>query len=404
LQDVEKNKALPLFSLKERLNMNLLLKSELEILIKNQQGPSISIFMPTHQVGRETQQNTIRLKNLLNEAKERLTANGLRAPEARDLLEPARALLENGLFWQRQSDDLALFLSSELVRTYQLPLDFEELVVVSDRFYIKPLLPLFSGDGRFYVLALSQNEVRLLQGTRYSIGEIELQDVPASLAEALTYDDPEKQLQFRTDPSSGKGAQTALFHGQGAGADNKRANLLRYFQQIDRGLQQTLQNEQAPLVLAGVEYLFPFYREANTYPYLIGAGVRGNPEEMSAKELHEQAWAIVHPFYQRAQQAAVAQYKQLINSGLASKDIRQIVPAAYYGRIETLFVALGWQQWGAFNPQTNTIHFHGEAEPGDEDLLDAAAVQTLLRGGTVYALKPEKMPDKAPLAAVFRHD
>jgi len=42
-------------------------------------------------------------------------------------------------------------------------------VVVSDRFHLKPLLPLLTGDGRFYILALSQNQVRLLQGTRYSV-------------------------------------------------------------------------------------------------------------------------------------------------------------------------------------------------------------------------------------------
>jgi hypothetical protein len=39
----------------------------------------------------------------------------------------------------------------------------------SDRFHLKPLLPLLTGDGRFYILALSQNQVRLLQGTRYSV-------------------------------------------------------------------------------------------------------------------------------------------------------------------------------------------------------------------------------------------
>jgi hypothetical protein len=47
------------------------------------------------------------------------------------------------------------------------------LVIVSERFHVKPLLPLLSGDGRFYVLALSQNEIRLLQGTRYSVEQVD---------------------------------------------------------------------------------------------------------------------------------------------------------------------------------------------------------------------------------------
>jgi|GEM_PF-5717218 hypothetical protein len=52
---------------------------------------------------------------------------------------------------------------------------------------------------------------------------------------------------------------------------------------------------------------------------------------------------------------------------------------------------------------TATVDLHSEAELGDEDLLDAAATHTLLNGGTVYAVEPEKVPDQALLAAVFRY-
>ena len=157
------------------------------------------------------------------------------------------------------------------------------------------------------------------------------------------------------------------------------------------------------MALAGVEYLFPIYTEANTYPHLLNHGVEGNPETLSLEELHERAWAIVQPHFQEAQQGAAAHYQQLANTEQASKDIRAIVPAAHYGRVDTLFVAVGLQSWGAFDPQTNTIDIHREEEPGDEDLLDLAAVQTLLHGGKVYAMEPAEVPDGVPLAAVFRY-
>jgi Bacterial archaeo-eukaryotic release factor family 3 len=59
----------------------------------------------------------------------------------------------------------------------------DQLVVVTHRFHIKPLLPWLSGNGHFFVLTLSRKEVRLLQGTRYSICELELQGVPQGIAE-----------------------------------------------------------------------------------------------------------------------------------------------------------------------------------------------------------------------------
>jgi hypothetical protein len=151
--------------------MTILTRDDLRTLIRKYDGLCVSIYMPTHRVGREVQQDPIRLKNLLGKAQDRMVAGGVRAPEARELLEPAEKLLHDGLFWQRQSDGLALFVSVEMFHHYRLPFDFEELVVVTDRFHIKPLLPLLSGDGRFYVLALSQSEVRLLQGTRYSVSK-----------------------------------------------------------------------------------------------------------------------------------------------------------------------------------------------------------------------------------------
>ncbi|MBN1137486.1 MAG: hypothetical protein JXM73_12935, partial [Anaerolineae bacterium] len=135
--------------------MDILTKQDLQELIEKRDGWRVSIFVPTHRTGRETRQARIRLKNLLAQAEERLAAAGLRAPEIKAQLEPASRLVQDSLFWQRQSDGLAIFLAAETARHYRLPLDFEELVVVADRFYVKPLLPLLSGDGRFYVLALS---------------------------------------------------------------------------------------------------------------------------------------------------------------------------------------------------------------------------------------------------------
>jgi len=336
-----------------------------------------------------------------------VVASGVRTPEARELLEPAETLLHDGLFWQHQSDGLALFVSPEMFHHYRLPFDFEELVVVADRFHIKPLLPLLSGDGRFYVLALSQNEVRLLQGTRYSVSEVGLEDVPESLAEALRWDDPEKRLQWHTQTGARTdGKRAAIFHGHGvASADDPKDYILRYFHQVDEGLGDLLGGEEAPLVLAGVDYLLPIYKEANSYPHLVDEGIEGNPEEMSVEELHEHAWAIVHPLFLSAQQEAAARYRQLAGAGSeqASSDLKEVVPAAYHGRVDTLFVAVGLQQWGAFDPDTNTVYLHEKAGPEGEDLLDLAAVHTLLNRGTVYAIEPEKVPDEAPLAAALRY-
>jgi hypothetical protein len=383
--------------------MDLLTKNDLKNLLENQKGLCISIFMPTHRSGPETQQNLIRFKNLLREAERRLLATGLRASELEELLKPAQALLNDRSFWQYQSDGLVIFLSQETFSYYSFPLNFEELIVITDRFHTKPLLSLFNGDGRFYVLALSQNQVKLFQGTRFSVSELKLKGVPKDIHEALKYDDSEKQLQFHTRTPGGTGKRAAMFHGHGIGKDDSKENTLRYFRQINKGVYDLLKEETAPLVLAGVDYLFSIYKEANTYPHLVEEGIVGNPEELSAQELHSRTWNIVKCLFLRAQGDAIKQYKQLANTKQASCDTSIIVPAAYHGRIELLFVAVGIHQWGTFNQDSNDVLVHQKAEPGSGDLLDFAAIHTLLNGGIVYAVKPKKVPDDAPLAAVFRY-
>ena len=381
--------------------MDLLPREELEKLIEGCGGPCVSIFLPTHRAGTETQQDPIRLKNLLEEAREDLLAKELRSTEADRILEPARELLADEVFWRYQSDGLAVFLSWDDFRYYRLPLHFEELTVVASRYHVKPVLPLLTGDGQFYVLALSQNEVRLLRATRHSVSEVELRDVPESLADVLKHDDPEKQLQFHTGTSGSRGGRAAIFHGHES-VDTKDY-ILRYFRQVDQGVREVLKGSRALLVLAGVEYLLPIYREVSTYPHLVEEGVTGNPEGLSEEEVHRQAWAIVRPHFLEARREAVARYEQLAGTGRTSNELREIVPAAYYGRVDVLFAAAGSRQWGVFDPGTGEAELHEEAEFGDGDLLDFAAVQTLLNKGTVYVLDPEDVPGGAVTASVFRY-
>ncbi len=358
--------------------------------------------MPTFRTGAESQQNQIRFRNLLRKAEEKLLAGGLRPQEIKAMLEPAQALPGNVLFWRKQSDGLALFLSADLFRSFCLPEAFDELIMVADHFHIKPLLPLLGGDKRFHILALSQNEIRLLEGTARNVREIELESVPKNLEEALGYDESGKQVRYRAGTAGGSD-HSAMVSGHGAEIDDTKENLLKYFRLIDRGLRDLLRDERTPLILAGVEYLFPIYREANTYPRLIEEGIPGNPQGISTDALHRSALKIVSPYFQKAEQDAVAQYRQSSGTGLTSADLGEIVAAAVHGRVGVLFVASGRQQWGTFNKESGAFEQHRKMGTSSEDLLELAAVQTFLNGGSVFILPPERLPDTGDLTAVFRY-
>ncbi|MDZ7706217.1 MAG: hypothetical protein U5L04_17260 [Trueperaceae bacterium] len=388
--------------------MSLISREELKTLSQYQQGPAVSIYMPTHMAGADTRENAIRLKTLLQDVRRQLGERGFGSRDVQEVLEPADALVDDNNFWQHQRHGFAMFIANGDVYQYKLPISVEEYARVSDRFYLKPLLPLLTGDGRFHLLAVSLNGVRMFEGSRDNISEVELDDAPTSLAEALRYDDPEKALDYyvtgRAGGGGGADSQDAVFQGTGAGQPDRKNEILRFFKQLDNGIRDMIAAESDPLVFAGVDYLFPLYQEANHYPHLVDESVKGNPDELSAQELHAKAWEVVKPHFEQGQQEARERFHNQHGTGLASEDIRQIIPAAADGQIDTLFVALGERVFGRYNSQSRSLEIHDERQEGDHDLLDMAAVQTLLHGGTIYATDPGEVPGDDPrIAAVFRY-
>lgn len=390
--------------------MDILSKDNLRALmepVEPSAGPCLSMFAPMERAGKETRKNALYVKNLLQEAEERLEGLGLQASDRRDLLHPIQSLLDEGIFWQYQSDGLALFRARDRFFTYRLPLSFEPLLVVTDRFHLKPLLPTFVGNDTFYILALSQQQVRLLRGTRYQVDEVELPpEMPKSLDEVLAYDVPQEQTQFHTGEPTRRGSpQAPIYHGQGGIKEQQQTHLLRYFTEVDRGVREVLKDERSPVVLAGVEHVLSAYRERNSSCCLVEEEVRGNPDLARPEDLHAQAWEIVQPILTQEQHQALERYQQqqAVGSPQASADLRTVVAAAAYGRVETLFVTPGVQTWGTFDPQTNAVEVHETARPGDNDLQDLTAAYTLLNGGTVYAVEAEAVPGPGMLAALFRY-
>lgn len=383
--------------------MALIPHSDLRALLEEHPGPCVSIYLPTHRAV-EMQQDQIRFKNLLRVAEEKLLTMGRRSPEVRRLLEPARKLLDNPFFWQHLSDGLAVFVSPRLFREFRVPLSFPELCIVTERFHVKPLLTLLSLDGQYFLLALSQNEVRLLRGTRFSATEVQLETVPHSLADVIKPEGKEKHLQFHTRaPAAALGRRAAVFHGHGAAAENQKDQILRYFRRINQGVHEVLRNERAPLVLAGVEYLFPLYREVNTYPHLLEQGIAGNPDGLKAEDLHVRAWPIVGPHFERVYWEAAQRIEQDLRAGRGSDRLEEVVPAAHAGKVESLLVAVGVQRWGHYDPNNGEVVTSPEPRLSDQDLLDYAALHTLLHGGDVYAVPPERLPRPSPVAASFRY-
>lgn len=383
----------------------MITKRELLELAEVHSTHCVSIFIPTHRYGEATfnGKDSLNLKNQLKEIKSKLEVQGMSVNDIETFVRPINDLIKDSVFWQYQSDGLAIFLSGSVFYKYTIPVYFEEFNYLSNEFYLKPIIPLFNGDGLFYLLTLKMDEVKFYEGTRHSITEIIINDlIPARLEDRVGYDFEEKSLQFRTQQGN-KGAGS--FHGHEDNDSNKKMEMMRYFRAIDKGLMKILHDDQKPpLIICSLDFHFPIYQEVNTYKNLFPQYISGNPAEKDIISLHEEAWELIQPYFNKTRQDKLDKFASLIGTGKASSEINDIFPATFEGRVDTLFLENRADIFGTFNPSTQEVKVEDAYNYTNVSLMNLLAMKVLKAGGTVYLLDKERMPLKlSKVNALFRY-
>ena len=384
--------------------MDIIVKKDIERLDSLRSAFCISIFMPTHRVGEDVLQgkDSLLLKNQLKEVKTKLEKEALGRNEINDLVTPIQVLIDDGEFWRHQSEGLALFLTDGIFKKYSLPIRFEPFNYVANSFYLSPLLPIFTGDGTYFVLTLELENVNLYKQTRYHSSKIFIEElIPHRMEEQVGYDYEQKNLQFR---SQHQGHGAASFHGHGATDRDRKVEISRYFWAIDQGLMTMLREENKPMILACQDFLFPIYQKVNTYKNLLVDHILCNLSEADEVLLHELAWKKMEPIFDRERKQRIELFKKHEGTGRTSSEIQGVVPAALEGRIDTLFLQKNENIWGIYEPKKRHVRIDERALPSNVSLLNMAAIRTFLNGGKVYVMEKEAMPDTyAKVNALFRY-
>jgi hypothetical protein len=316
--------------------------------------------------------------------------------------------MDDSDFWRHQSDGLALFLADGFSKQYTLPIYFEAFTYVADHFYLKPLVPMFNGDGRFYLLHLQLDEVKLYEATQYSIGEVKIDDLtPNQLEDRVGYDYEEKNSKHKTQRNSvGANPQgTSTQHGYEAASRDRKNEILRFFRAVDKGIYEILHNESVPLIVACQDSYFSIYQEASRYKNLYPKPVPGNPEadHNSIFSLHAAALETLEPHFRKGREDKMKQFNDL-NPSRTSTQVSEIIPAIFEGKVDTLFLQNREDIWGDYNEKMASVDVHDEKRNGSVSLMNLAAVKVLQQNGKAYLIEKEFMPNKdSKVNAVYRY-
>ncbi|WP_157578452.1 baeRF7 domain-containing protein [Pontibacter roseus] len=372
--------------------MALINMKDIEKLINVQSNTQnalcISIFIPTHRAGHETLngQDHILFKNKLREARTLLGRHDVPEAEIDAYLKPAEELLNDNNFWRHQSEGLAVFLTKGFSAHYTLPIPMPDVVYVLDRFFLTPVLPILSQNGRFFILSLYREKVGFYEATIEHIRPIDISSfVPETMTKALKFDIKGKDQDFVHATTTVNGSN--IVHGPGSTKGDEEHERVREFMlEIDNGLQQILHNETEPLVLAGVDHYCAIYRNISKYKNIVPQNVNLNESVagMGPNTIHEKAVELVKPLMQQSHSDSLSRYENVAGTGVTSEDIATVAAEAVHGRVDTLFITPNEPVWGTYDAKSATAVVHKDYQRGDDDLINLAAIKTISQGGKVF--------------------
>jgi len=377
------------------IDMDRISPDDLAALTASNDDLSVSLFTPMVRGGAQVAQNPIRWKNVLTGVEEALLRGGTLRTQVDAVLEQARALLHDPEFWQHQSDGLAFFARPGWARWFRLPLDLPALAAIGNRFFTAPVLEMLTADGRFLLLGLTRQQVRLFEGTRFR-----LEETFAALPSRRVN---ERQMRGRPDAfvaGSGGARAGVVFYSRGEVDQRQREETLQYFREVDAAVARYATDDRLPLLLAGAGDLVPLYRLVNTYPGVVSGELATNVEQLPLDVLHADARTLLEPVLRRDADAAIARYRQMLGTGLTSSEPAAVLSAAIDGRIDTLLLSASPFTHASSNDlQVLLLGVHPRTVA---DQLDQAARACLAQGGTVNVVPNELMPQAADAAALLR--
>ncbi len=370
-------------------------------LLDAHEPPCISLYQPTHRHHPENEQDPIRFRNLIKALEESLRQK-YATHEIQPLLEPFLALADAHDFWNHTLDGLAVLGAPGMFRVYRLRRPVAELVVVADSFHTKPLVRILQSADRYQILGLSRQEIKLFEGNRDALDEIEPdRGVPRTMIEALGEELTEPHL---TVAAYGGVGGPGMHHGHGGKKDEVENDAERFFRAVDRGvLEHHSRPSDLPLLLAALPENQSIFRRVSHNPFLVAEGIDIHPDALPIDALRDLAWRVVEPQYLARLAELVEKFEGARSKGLSADELAQVAKAAEAGRVATLLIEADREVPGRIDAATGQIEFDNLANPEVDDVLDDLGALVLKKGGHIVIVPAERMPTETGIAAIYRY-
>jgi hypothetical protein len=348
----------------------------------------VSIYVSTTPQTQNVKASRIAFKNLVQAGLRKLDAATLDKRRKAQLETELAALAEDDEFWTFQAHSLAVLATPDSLRTFRLATAIGDRVEVSDRFHIKPLLRAIAFPQHAFVLALSENAVRLVEVfADLPPSHVRVPDMPASAADAV-----------------GRASVNNLTQGTRiANAEGQTVLLRQYARRVDASLRPILAGRETPLILAATEPLAPIFRTIGTYHALATEGISASPDHLSDSELAAAARPALDRLYAAQVSAGRELFQVRLGQRRATTDIGEAARAATKGAVELLLVDIDRALPGTVDDIDGNVSLASAPSAASYDVIDAIAGRAIVTGSRFLGVRRQDIPEGAPLAATLRY-
>lgn len=370
------------------LHVDIPTMPEIRALVASRGDAHVSFYLPTTPETQHVEVARTQLGNMLREAEAQLEAVDTPKRTIWPITELVTDLIEDEDFWQFQATGLAVLVTPERLRSYRLPTHLTAITQVSDRFHIKPLLRSVGTPQHGFVLALAENEIRLVEVFAEMPPRIlRVPDMPRDAASAVG-----------TANVNSRSASGRIQGGEG-----QKVRLRQYLRQVDSALRPVLAGRSEPLILAATDPLLSLFRGINSYPGLTEAAIETSPVRLTPGELADAARPVMDDLHRQRIANVVQLFDTRAGQGRATSDIAQAARAATLGAVDTLLVDMDRVIPGTVDDTTGAVDFAQAASAASYGVVDEVAGRVLATGGEVLAVRADDLPGDAALAAVLRY-
>lgn len=346
--------------------------------------PSISILAPTHRTSPENRQDPVRVKNLVNEAIERLRKE-YNARETQQL-ETRLAKLVDGIDWRHTLDGLAIYLNEDLARVFDLPFTVRERVVIDETFATRDLVYSLNRSPRYWVLVLSEKPTRLYEGHLDRLEEVVDHGFP------MVHEGP--------------GGAAPLPAGIGVNKSSVRdAHHREFFRNVDRAFAAIHAADPLPVILCGVDRYHAFFREVSSHTRHIVGDIQGSYDAAQKSELAERAWPVMVAHLDRVRAAAIDELDRAVGAQRFASTLDDVWRAAAESRVAKLVLEEGYHTLAVVDGEERLQVVDDPTTPGViDDAIDEIVEMVLRAGGDVQFVGDGQITEQHQrIAAILRY-